>query len=126
MIFPVSKNACRWPGRWTEGAMRSYATVAWSAALGVVFAFPMPSRADGANDIDAARAAAIASEANLESIRTYKCRYTITKADAASTDQALRGNYSNAQKCEYSLAVDREKARLETVTRLDTTPPKSR
>ena len=106
--------------------MRSYAIVSCSVALGMVFGFPVLSRAEGGDDVDAARAAALASEANFESIRTYKCRYIITKANAASADQALRGNYTNAQKCEFSLAVDREKTKLETVTRLDTTPPKNK
>jgi hypothetical protein len=82
-------------------------------------------QADDDPNLRMAKAGLIACEANFTALRTYKCRYTITKANASSPDEALKGNYFNVKKCEFLLAVDGEKRKLQSLTPIDTTPPKN-
>jgi hypothetical protein len=72
-----------------------------------------------------AKAGLIVCEANFSALRTYKCRYTMTNANASSPEEALKGNYFNVKKCEFLLAVDGEKRKLQSLTPIDTTPPKN-
>jgi hypothetical protein len=60
------------------------------------------------------KAAAVACEANLASFHSYKCRFTITKAKAASLAKALGGELSSARKCEFLLVVDRGQMKFES------------
>lgn len=76
-------------------------------------------------DLNAGKAAAIGSEANFSKLRSFKCRFTITKADALSPSEALKGNYSNARQCEFLLVVDGKNSKLQALTAIDTTPPKN-
>jgi hypothetical protein len=77
------------------------------------------------NDASPGKAAALGAEANFSGIRTFKCRFTLTKASAATISDALKGNYTNARKCEFLLVVDGEKQKLESRTPIDTTLPKN-
>src|SRR2546423_15353959 len=80
--------------------------------------------ADNDSQQSAGKAAAIASEVNFAAFRVYKCRFTYTKADAASPEEAVNGNYTNLRKCEFLLAIDGDKRKFQSLTPIDTTPPK--
>jgi len=61
----------------------------------------------------------LACEANLDSFKSFKCRFTITKAQAVNLRAALAGDWSNPSKCEFSLIVDENRLKFESFAKYD-------
>lgn len=105
--------------------MESFARTSRVAGL-VLALIVVPTETRGADDhLSAGKAAALASESNFASLKTLKCRFTLTKARASSVAEALKGTYTNARKCEYLLVMDGARQKLESLTPIDMTPPKT-
>jgi hypothetical protein len=91
-------------------AMTFVATAAGMVASQIVKG-PVPNQA---ND-DAGKTAALACQANLDAFSYYKCRFTITLANAASSEDALAGKYTTSRPYEHLLVVDGGKEKLQTL-----------
>ena len=67
------------------------------------------------------RAFCEAHQANLESLRQFKCKYAYARASAPDLQSALAGKYSNIRSCDYVLVVDGAKQKLQSLTKYDDT-----
>src|SRR5262249_29157851 len=90
------------------------------ASLAVTLPFFPASRtlAQDSDPLVAARASVLACEANLASFKTYRCKYSITFGRANSLEKALKADFFESQKCDYYLAVDGDRAKLECLYEL--------
>ena len=103
-------------------------SIAWTALFVTAVNLLLPATrapAQEDNTLAAAHAACIAFQANCAELKTYKCRYTYTKANAANPEKALLGEYTNVRRCEFLLVVDGEQRKYQSTTPLNMLPPRN-
>lgn len=91
----------------------SHVLILGATALAAMVAGSTQASLNLGNPESEARAACIAFEANGAGFTRYKCRYTITKAEAKSPDDGFRGVWTGARKCDFLFVRDGDKSRFE-------------
>lgn len=104
-------------------------TAGWRlTALAFLAGAIVPSTVNAGDDSEPnlalAKAASLACESNFSTLKSFRCRYTITKAVAANPADAINGKYSSIRRCEFLLVVDGNKVKQESLSEIDMTPPK--
>ncbi len=91
----------------------NHANLIYVAVSAAILLFYNPAAAQPTEQ--SVRVAALACQANLDSFKSYKCRFTVIKAEASTLAKALRGEYENVRRHECLLVVDGDKEKLETL-----------
>ncbi len=85
-----------------------------SRGVFLLCALSIPNTVHAQSEEQLARVAALACQANLDSFPFYKCRFTITKAQADSVAKALKGEYENVRQYDHIIVVDGENEKVQT------------
>src|SRR5438552_2676212 len=68
----------------------------------------------GDPDIDGARAALVGCAVNLSSFKRIQCKFTVARAQAATADAAVKGEFVDPKTCDYLFVKDGDKVRFES------------
>lgn len=94
--------------------------LALAAAVGAI-----PSVAVAQVDDRVAKVAALACQDNLDAFVHYKCRFTLTLAQAESAAKARAGGLKNVRHYEHMMVVDGGKEKIETLAAAEERKPES-